>query len=47
MENELIVRARLARKYEKKEAARRLADWESRKLFTTELPPPAVPLMEA
>ena len=41
------MRARLARRYEKKEAARRVAEWESRKLFTSELPPPAVPLVEA
>ncbi len=46
LENELIVRARLAKEYETKEAARRLADWEKRGLWTSELPPPNVPLVE-
>jgi hypothetical protein len=46
LENELIVRARLARDYETKEAARRVAEWEKRGLWTSELPPPSVPLVD-
>lgn len=45
LESELIMRARMARRYQLKEAARRTRDWQRRDVWITKLPNPAAPLL--
>ncbi len=47
MQSEILAQARLGRKYEVKESARRKREWERRGVWTNELPSPVAPLVPA